>query len=146
MRSLLVSLLMCGLLPALSAPPAVARSLPAHAHARHKTGPVTIRGIARHVHPHDFTLQTTRHGQYAVLMTSATGVADKGRHGSLTLKEGDHVGVRGFLDSGRIRAILVRIYPVKPKPYTIRGTVQTTRGSDLVVTDRGKSVHVQITS
>lgn len=118
----------------------------AHTDSRHKPGPVTIRGIASGISSRGFTLRTTQHGTYAVATTSATQIVEKGKGGHLSLHEGDHVGVHGFVQGRRMRAISVRIYPTKPKAYSVRGTLVAVHGSSLSISVSGKTLSVQLTS
>ena len=113
--------------------------------ARHKAGPVTMRGVANHVGAKAFTLQTTSHGTYAVNASPPTQVIEKGRTGRVTVNEGDHVGVRGYVQGRTIRAIQVRVYPVAPKPFSIRGTIATIAGKRLRVRSGGGSATIVVT-
>lgn len=111
--------------------------------ARHKSGPVTVRGIAKHVGSKGFTLQTTTHGAYVVDDTPPTQVVEKGRTGHVTVTEGSHVGVRGYVKSKTIRAIEVRVYPVAAKQVSIRGTIASIAGPEIHVrTGAGSTVIV----
>ncbi|HEX6507610.1 MAG TPA: DUF5666 domain-containing protein [Chloroflexota bacterium] len=132
---LALSCLLAPSLPALAAP----------MHARHKSGPVTIRGVAHHVHAHDFVLQTASHGSYTVSTLAPTQIVEKGRSGKLTVAEGDHVGVRGIVQGTQIRAIQVRIYPVKPKPYSLKGVVRSVHGGQVTVSVGSRSYTVTVT-
>lgn len=117
-----------------------------HPSARHKPGPVSIRGIATGVGAYRFTLRTARHGDYVVITQGATQVTEKGKSGQTRLQSGDHVSVRGFLAGRTLRAIRIRIYPTKLKPYTLRGTVNAIRGTTIVVAVSGSEVRVLVTS
>lgn len=97
-------------------------------HARHRSGPATIRGIARQVHSHGFTLQTTSHGTYTVNAAPPTHVIEQGRAGEVTVVEGNHVGVHGYVQGRSIRAIQVRVYPIAPKPVSVRGAITSIAG------------------
>jgi hypothetical protein len=114
--------------------------------ARSKPGPVTVRGLASGIHANSFTLKTRTHGSYLVTSTASTQVTEKGRKGRLSVREGDHVGVRGFVQGRQIRAIHIRIYPTKPKAYTVRGTVMRVQGEDVLIAAGAKTVHVLVTS
>ncbi len=126
----------------LFATPAMAAPLDVRA----KPGPVTIRGVATGVSAHGFTLRTTSHGTYTVLLATATTIVSKGKTGRLSVHDGDHVGVHGFLSGRSLRAISVRLYPVKPKESSLRGTVVTVRQNVLTISVGGKSVSVRLTS
>ena len=101
--------------------------------ARQKPGPVTIRGIVSHLHAGGFVLSSTTHGVLSVTIKSATTITEKGRKGRQALANGDHVGVRGFLSGHSLTAIYVHIYPVKPKPFSLRGTVSSLHKPRLIV-------------
>ncbi len=90
---------------------------------RHGSSTVTIRGVAHTVRSHEFTLVTATKGNYAVDTSPPTHVVESGRTGSVSVVEGAHVGVHGIVHSRSIRAISVRIYPTKPKAFSVRGTV-----------------------
>lgn len=107
--------------------------VPNAAAQRHKPGPVTIRGIALQVTRSGFTLRTTTRGTYRVELFTATRIVEKGHRGQLALANQDHVGVHGFLQGRIMRAMQVRIYPVKPKPYTVKGVVVAVSGGLLVL-------------
>lgn len=115
------------------------------ADARSKPGPVTIRGVATGLGPGGFILRTTSRGTYAVITLPATQVTEKGKTGLIHLREGDHVGVRGFLTGRTLRAIRIRVYPTKPKPYTLRGVVASVNGSTIYVAVAGTTVRVGVT-
>jgi len=114
--------------------------------ARSKPGPVTLRGVASGIHANSFTLKTRTHGSYLVSSTSNTQVIEKGKKGHMSVRQGDHVGVRGFVQGRQIRAIRIRIYPTKPKAYTVRGTVMRIQGEDVLIAAGGKTMHVLVTS
>lgn len=114
--------------------------------ARHKSGPVTIRGVATHVSSDRFTLQTTTHGAYVVDDTPPTQVVEKGRTGRLRLIEGNHVGVRGYVKGRTIRAIQVRVYPVAPKQVSIRGTIAGIAGNGVRVHTGATFATIVVTS
>lgn len=116
-----------------------------HISARHNPGPVTVRGVAVHVRSGGFTLETKSKGSYSVTTSSATRVAEKGAHGRVSVQEGDHVGVHGFVQGQSIRAISITIYPTKPKDYSVRGSVTAIQGSRLTITAGTRSVRVQVT-
>ncbi|MGH2441642.1 MAG: DUF5666 domain-containing protein [Chloroflexota bacterium] len=115
-------------------------------YARQKGGPVTIRGVAHRVQAGGFTLQTLHHGSYAVITLAATQIIEKGHRGRIVLQDGEHVGVRGFVRGQTIRAIRIRIYPTKPKPYTVRGVINAVQGGSIRVTVAGKSLTLHLTS
>jgi len=112
--------------------------------ARHKAGPIYMRGIAQHVSASGFTLTTTHHGSYTVSVLAATRITVKGKPAAL--RTGDHVGVHGFLAGRTIRAIYVHIYPIKPKPFSIKGTVTAVSGDIVRVASGGKTYSVLINS
>lgn len=118
---------------------------PAVVQARTRTGAVTIRGIAVNVTSSGFSFQTHAHGTLKVEMRPQTQVTEKGQSGAVTLRNGDHVGVRGFLTGTTMVAMTVRIYPVKPKPFTIRGTVVSVSSSSFVVDTGYGVVTIKIT-
>jgi hypothetical protein len=101
--------------------------------ARHNAGPITVRGVASHVGVKGFTLRTTSHGTYTVNSSPPTKVIEKGRTGRVTVAEGNHVGVRGYVEGGTIRAIQVRVYPITPKPFSVRGTIAAIAGNRILV-------------
>ncbi len=112
--------------------------------ARHKPGPVTLRGVARAVNLHGFVLSTTHHGSYAVTIGGATTVTIKGKSGHSVVHNGDHVGVHGFVQGQAIRAISVRIYPVKPKQASLRGTVVSVHREILTVSSGGRIQSIRL--
>jgi RNase P/RNase MRP subunit p29 len=114
--------------------------------ARHKSGPMTIRGIAHHVGSHGFTLQTTSHGTYTVNAAPPTHVVEKGKSGAATVVEGSHVGVHGYVQGRTIRAIEVRVYPIAPKPVSVRGTISRITGNHIQIRTATGSVSILITS
>lgn len=127
----------------------ISPAFPVTAHgldARRKPGPVTLRGVAAHVRLGGFALHTRTHGTLAVTVSAATRWLEKGKRGRPVLHDGDHVGVRGFLQGQAIHALQIRIYPTKPKAFSMRGTVTAIAGSDLSVTAAGRTVKVRITS
>lgn len=111
--------------------------------ARHKTGPVTIRGTVRHPSTSGFTLHTTKHGDYAVTVTPDTSVTWKGRRA--TLYEGDHVGVHALPQGRSLRAIWVHVYSVVSAPYSVKGAVTRTSGGSLVVSASGRQITIAVT-
>jgi len=128
------------------APVQAQRSGSSHPTARTKPGPVTLRGIAQGVGLHGFTLVTRTRGTVVVTILPATKLIEKGKVGKLALHDGDHVGVHGFVQGRRLRAITVRIYPVKPKPFTVRGTVAAIHGTQLVISVAGRHFSARVTS
>jgi hypothetical protein len=76
----------------------------------------------------------------------ATQIVEKGRSGRLAVHEGDHVGVSGFVAGHAIRAIKVRIYPTKAKPYELRGTVAAIARGKIIVSAGGRRQTVAIGS
>ena len=128
------------------APVQAQRSSGSHPTARTKPGPVTLRGIAQGVGLHGFTLVTRTRGTLAVTVLPATKLIEKGKVGKLALHNGDHVGVHGFVQGRQLRAITVRIYPVKPKPFTVRGTVAAIHGTQLVIIAAGRRFSARVTS
>jgi hypothetical protein len=114
--------------------------------ARHKSGPVTMRGIAHHVAGHNFTLQTTTHGSYTVDAAPPTHIVQKGRTGHLDVAEGSHVGVRGYVTGRAIRAIEIRLYPIAPKPVSIRGTISSISGHQVQIRTGGSSTTIVLTT
>ncbi len=122
------------------------RSGSSHPTARTKPGPVTLRGIAQGVEMHGFTLVNRTRGTVVVTILPATKLIEKGKVGKLALHDGDHVGVHGFVQGRQLRAITVRIYPVKPKPFTVRGTVAAIHGTQLVISVAGRHFSVSITA
>ncbi|MBV9281917.1 MAG: hypothetical protein JOZ41_17700, partial [Chloroflexi bacterium] len=114
--------------------------------ARHKAGPVTLRGVAQNVRGSTFTLTTRTSGSYQVVTTANTHVTERGKTGRIAVRDGDHVGVRGFVQGRQIRAMDVRIYPTKPKAYDVRGVVAGVQGSRLTVSAGGKTVSIRLTS
>ncbi len=117
----------------------------AHSIARTKPGAVTLRGVAQGVGPHGFTLVTRTRGTLAVIVLPATKLIEKGKEGRLTLHDNDHVGVHGFSQGRQLRAITVRIYPVKPKTFTVRGNVATIHGTQLLIVAAGRRFFVRVT-
>lgn len=113
--------------------------------ARQKPGPITLRGVARHVSGSGFLLVTNTHGTLTVRLSPATSITRKGSSGRATVREGSHVGVRGFLQGTTIRAIRVRIYPIKPKPYSVRGRVAATGSALIIVTASGSRMTIRLT-
>lgn len=113
---------------------------------RHKPGPVDVRGVATHLNSHTFTLRTPHKGSYTVVTQAATQIGEKGQRGTVTLHEGDDVLVRGFLSGRTIRAIRIHIYPVKPKPFSIRGSVSAIFGARITVLSGGRPYRVMLTS
>lgn len=113
--------------------------------ARQKPGPVTIRGIVGQLHAGGFTLRTTTHGMLSVTVRSATSITQKGHKGRQALANGDHVGVRGFLSGHSLTAIYVHIYPVKPKPFSLSGTVASLHQPRMIVRVGAKLRTVYIT-
>lgn len=97
--------------------------------ARSNPNPVTIRGIALHIRTGGFDLRTSARGTLHVVTQRATTIVETGKSGSLSVHANDHVGVRGFLRGNVLRAISVRIYPVKPKPVTYRGIIVAVHGN-----------------
>ncbi len=115
--------------------------------SRHKPGPTFIRGVVISTGTTGFVLRTT-HATFQVLVVAATSVTEKGKSGRVAILAGDHVGVRGFVEGSRIRAIYVHIYPrkAKPKPYTIRGTVTGVQGATIVIKVGNLPVTVVLTA
>jgi hypothetical protein len=114
--------------------------------ARHKSGPVTIRGVAHHVGSNGFTLQTTSHGAYAVNAAPPTHFVEKGRTARVTVVEGNHVGVHGYVRGRTIRAMEVRVYPVAPKPVSVRGTITSIAGNRLQIRTGTGSLTILVTA
>lgn len=100
---------------------------------------VTVRGIAAGVSAGGFTLVSPSKGRFRVTVTRDTELLEIGSSGRLTVRNGDHVGVRGLLRGRSIAAITVRIYPVAPKPYSVKGTVRSMAPSTIVIV-AGKTV------
>lgn len=117
-----------------------------HPTARTKPGPVTLRGIVQGVGLHGFTLVTRTRGTLAVTVLQATKLIEKGNAGRPGLHNGDHVGVHGFVQGRQLRAITIRIYPVKPKAFSVRGSVASIRGSQLLISAAGRHFSVTVTS
>lgn len=115
--------------------------------SRHKPGPTFTRGVVISAGTDGFVLRTT-HATFQVLVVAATSVTEKGKSGRVVILVGDHVGVRGFVEGSRIRAIYVHIYPrkAKPKPYTIRGTISSVRGATVVIEVGSQVVTVALTA
>lgn len=115
--------------------------------SRHKPGPTFTRGVVTSTSNTGFLLHTA-HGAFQVMVVAATSVTEKGKPGRIAIRTGDHVGVRGFVEGRQIRAIYVHIYPrkVKPKPYTIRGTVSSVQGTTIVITVGHRAVTVALTA
>jgi hypothetical protein len=113
---------------------------------RHKSGPVTMRGVAHHVGPNGFTLQTTSHGSYTVNSAPPTHFVEKGQTGRVTVVEGSHVGVRGNVQGRTIRAIDVRVYPIAAKPTSVKGTVTSIRGDTFRIRTSTSLIAVVVTS
>lgn len=100
----------------------VPMAAPGSALARAKPGPVNERGTAANVTSHSFTLQTATHGAFVVAVSADTSVTMAGKRSQL--RDGDHVGVHGFLSQRRMRAIWVHIYSrAATKPFSISGVV-----------------------
>jgi hypothetical protein len=99
------------------------------------------------LHGSTFTLQTTTHGSYAVVLRPQTQVTEKGRSGRLTLTDGDHVRVRGFVTGRRMTAITVTIIPVKQKikASSLRGVVEAASRAQLIIDVNGKPESVALT-
>jgi len=144
--SRVICLLTVLLVLAVPSPAQAQQSTSSHPTARTKPGPVTLRGTAQDVGLHGFTLVTRTRGTLAVTVLQATKLIEKGKVGRLALHNGDHVGVHGFVQGRRLRAITVRIYPVKPKPFTVRGSVAAIRGTQLVIDAAGRHFSVHVTS
>lgn len=111
--------------------------------ARHRVGPVTMRGVVLHLRAHDFVLRTTGKGDFQVDLRPATTLTEKGAHHPV-LHESDHVGVRGFVNGRRITAVAVRVYPVKPKPRTLTGIVTSIHGSQVVIDAGGHATSIRL--
>jgi hypothetical protein len=123
----------------------VAAAEPAAA-ARHKPGPVTIRGVIAVLAHGRFTMRTVHQGTFTVETERATPIDEKGKRGAVTLRVGDHVGVRGFVAGDLLRAIHVRVYPTKPPERSFRGVVVSVDGNRLAIMVSGKRVDVLLTS
>ena len=119
-------------------------SCAAPAAARTRSGPIFLRGIAVHVERAQFTLTTHTRGTFVVRLRAQTDVSEKGIHGPVTVLDKDHVGVRG-IEKGRVlTAIWVRIYPVRPKAFSVKGTVAGNDGATLTVAYGGHHLRVII--
>ena len=120
----------------------------ATAPARSKPGPVTIRGVAVHVRASTFTLQTVSAGTYAVVLRPATGINTVHSTSPAHVKEGEHVGVRGFLRGRTLTAIHVTIYPAKSRPTTttLQATIVAVHLPAITIDAGGKRVQVEVTS
>ncbi|HZU14827.1 MAG TPA: DUF5666 domain-containing protein [Chloroflexota bacterium] len=115
-----------------------------HPAARHRPGPIFLRGVAQHVSGGGFTLLTSQHGAYRVLVTADTAVTDKGVPAHLG--NGDHVGVHGFATGRTLRAIYVHIYLHKPTPFSVRGTVSAIGRDSLTIREPAASITVAVTA
>ncbi|MDQ2745154.1 MAG: DUF5666 domain-containing protein [Chloroflexota bacterium] len=144
--SRLICLLTMFLVLAGASPVQAQPSSSSHPTARTKPGPVTLRGIAHGVGRHGFTLVTRTRGTVVVTILPATKLIEKGKVGKLALHDGDHVGVHGFVQGRQLRAITVRIYPIKPKPFTVRGSVSAIHGTQLVIDAAGRHFSARVTS
>jgi hypothetical protein len=115
---------------------------------RHATGAQTLRGTAGAVTAHGFTLTSPSKGRYSVQVTSNTEFDEAGVKGRVTLHDGDHVGVHGFVRGRTIAAITVKIYPshAAPKPYSMRGSVTSTAHGTLTLSVGGRSVSARWTA
>jgi predicted RNA binding protein YcfA (HicA-like mRNA interferase family) len=115
---------------------------------RQKSGPVTLIGVAIHVHSGGFTLTTKTHGIYQVTVSSSTAIQENGRTGKLVIHEGDHVYVRGFVNGRSITAIRISIRVLKPKKklYDLVGDVSSVSATQLVIVVSGKSRSVHLTA
>jgi hypothetical protein len=87
-------------------------------------------------------------GRFAITVSADTQINEKGVKGRVTLKNGDHVGVHGFVRGRAITAITVRIYPshVKPKPYSLRGTLTSVSGGMITILVHGRTAVARTTS
>jgi carotenoid cleavage dioxygenase-like enzyme len=127
-----------------SASPAVALN----PSTRHTTGPQTIRGTAGNINAHGFTLLSPSKGLYSVSVTKNTQYVEAGAVGRVTVRSGDHVGVRGFVHGHAMTAMSVRVYPSRAAPAThsVRGTVVAIHGSTMDVRAGTNVLHVQLPS
>lgn len=116
------------------------------AEARTKSGPVTIRGVAHSVTAHSFDLITHSQGRLRVELRPQTEIREKGRKSTSSVRDGEHVGVRGYLHAGVLTAIRVTIYPVKAKPFTVTGVVVQANGSTVTVKSGAKTIILHLWS
>lgn len=129
--------------------PAVALSQPAssiHLGKRHKSTAVSLRGVVSNLHSGTFTLNTRTRGSFLVNTKAATSVSEKGSAGRTSIHSGDHVSVRGFLHGRKMLAIRIRIFPTKPKAFSVKGTITSRSLNQIVIVGSGKTTRAQLTN
>lgn len=115
-----------------------------HPGARHRPGPVYLRGIAENVTGSGFRLLTTHHGTFQVAIAADTAITEKGSR--VRLVSGDHVGVHGFVSARTLRAIYVHVYSTRPKPFSLRGTVAAVTGRSVTIRGTAGSTTLAVTA
>jgi hypothetical protein len=115
---------------------------------RHPTGAQTLRGTAGAVTSHGFTLTSPSKGSFSVQVTANTQVDESGVKGRVSVHDGDHVGVHGFVRGRTIAAITVKVYPshAAPKPYSVRGSVASVARGTITIAVGGKQINARWTA